>query len=59
MPKFRNSADLEAILKEAFSIYEDFKAELIKQETSSWRAFVTHAVVEKLKIMRSLVKQCA
>jgi hypothetical protein len=33
-PKFRNYEDLEAILKEAFSIYEDFKAELLKQETT-------------------------
>jgi hypothetical protein len=31
-PVFRNYEDLEAILKEAFSIYEDFKAELIRQE---------------------------
>ena len=34
MPKFRNYEDLEFILKEAFSIYEDFKAELLKQETT-------------------------
>ena len=33
-PKFRNYEDLEQILKEAFSIYEDFKTELIKQEKS-------------------------
>jgi hypothetical protein len=32
MPKFRTYEDLEAILKESFSIYEDFKAELLKQE---------------------------
>jgi hypothetical protein len=31
-PKFRTYEDLEAILKEAFSIYEDFKTELLKQE---------------------------
>lgn len=34
MPKFRTYEDLEEILKEAFSIYEDFKAELLKQETT-------------------------
>lgn len=34
MPKFRTYEDLEAILKEAFSIYEDFKTELLKQETA-------------------------
>lgn len=33
-PKFRTYEDLEAILKEAFSIYEDFKAELLKHETT-------------------------
>ncbi len=33
MPKFRTYEDLETILKEAFNIYEDFKAELIKQKT--------------------------
>lgn len=33
-PKFRTYEDLEAILKEAFSIYEDFKTELLKQETT-------------------------
>jgi hypothetical protein len=32
LPVFRNYEDLEEILKEAFSIYEDFKAELIKLE---------------------------
>ena len=32
MPKFRNYADLEAILKEAFSIYEDFKKELLNSK---------------------------
>lgn len=32
MPKFRNYEDLREILKEAFSIYEDFKAEVLKQE---------------------------
>lgn len=31
-PKFRNYQDLEIILKEAFSIYEDFKKELMRQE---------------------------
>ena len=31
-PKFRNYEDLEIILKEAFSIYEDFKLEFYKQE---------------------------
>lgn len=34
MPKFRNYEDLEAILKEAFNIYKDFRAELLKQETT-------------------------
>ncbi|MFN8438021.1 MAG: hypothetical protein U0V72_10290 [Cytophagales bacterium] len=34
MPKFRTYEDLELILKEGFSIYEDFKAELLKQETA-------------------------
>lgn len=34
LPTFRNYEDLETILKEAFSIYEDFKAELIRQEGS-------------------------
>lgn len=34
MPKFRNYEDLAEILKEAFSIYEDFKIELLKQETA-------------------------
>lgn len=34
-PLFCTYEDLEAILKEAFSIYEDFKAELLKQETTS------------------------
>ena len=34
MPKFRSIEDLEVIMKTAFSIYEDFKAELIKQEKS-------------------------
>lgn len=34
MPKFRTYEDLEEILKETFSIYEDFKAELLKQETT-------------------------
>lgn len=34
-PKFRNYDDLRAILKEAFSIYEDFKKELIFQEKIS------------------------
>lgn len=33
-PKFRTYEDLEAILKETFSIYEDFKKELLKQETA-------------------------
>jgi hypothetical protein len=31
MPKCRNSDDLREILKEALSIYEDFKVELLKQ----------------------------
>lgn len=31
-PKFRNYQDLEEILKEAFSIYEDFKNEVLKME---------------------------
>ena len=35
-PKFRNYEDLEQILKEAFSIYEDFKTELLKQEKPEW-----------------------
>jgi hypothetical protein len=30
-PKFRTYEDLQAILKEAFSIYEDFKKEILKQ----------------------------
>jgi hypothetical protein len=30
-PHFRNYDDLREILKEAFSIYEDFKKELLKQ----------------------------
>lgn len=34
LPVFRSYEDLEAILKEAFNIYEDFKAELLKQETT-------------------------
>ena len=33
-PKFRTYEDLEFILKETFRIYEDFKAELLKQETT-------------------------
>jgi hypothetical protein len=31
-PIYKDYEDLQAILKEAFSIYEDFKAELLKQE---------------------------
>jgi len=31
-PSFRNYDDLKVILKEAFSIYEDFKSEIIKQK---------------------------
>jgi hypothetical protein len=33
-PIYSNYEDLEVILKEAFSIYEDFKAELLKRETT-------------------------
>ena len=35
LPTFRNYEDLEKIFKEAFSIYEDFKSELTKQESKS------------------------
>jgi hypothetical protein len=31
MPKYRNCTDLHEILKEAFSIYEDFKREVIRE----------------------------
>ena len=31
MPKFRNYEDLLIILKDAFSIYEDFKIELLSE----------------------------
>jgi hypothetical protein len=32
LPSFRNYDDLELILKDAFSIYEDFKNEIVNQE---------------------------
>lgn len=33
-PLFRNYEDLQEVLREAFSIYEDFKRELLKMEES-------------------------
>lgn len=34
-PLFRNYEDLQEILKEAFNIYEDFKRELLKEESQA------------------------
>jgi len=35
-PRFRNYEDLRDILKEAFSIYEDFKREVVKEYCVNW-----------------------